>query len=187
MWLTMVSWNMEWRIRMKQWACLARCDVWGPRRSCVACPADLWDLWALLSTPITPSPCSPAPLAFLVLSILQPLLLQRLCICSCLSQKASSLLSYLSGLSSYITSSGSLHCSSRWNNLLSERVCVSLCPTLYSWYLAQSQALSECSVRCLFMKCGTTLIIKIVIVLLHIWSIKELDEERCDSIMQYQI
>lgn len=106
MWLTMVSWNMEWRIRMKQWACLAHCDVWGPRRSCVACPADLWDPWALLSTLTTPSPCSPATLAFLVLSILQPLLLQRLCICSCLSQEASSLLPYLSGLNSYITSSG---------------------------------------------------------------------------------
>ena len=32
-----------------------------------------------------------------------------------------------------------------------------------------------------------SIIWKIVIVLLHIWSIKELDEERCDSIMQYQI
>ena len=39
----------------------------------------------------------------------RPLLLQSLCICSCLSQEASSLLSYLSGLNSYITSSGSLH------------------------------------------------------------------------------
>ena len=114
------------------------------------------------------------------------LLLQSLCTCSSLSQEASSLLSYRSGLNFYITSSGSLHCSSRWNNLLSERVCVSLCPTLYSWYLAQSQALSECSGWCVFMKCGT-LITKIVIVLLHIWSIEELGEERCNLIVQYHI
>ena len=178
---------MEWRIHMKQWACLSRFYVWGPRRPCVACPADLWG-----SVGPTLRPCHPLPLLSSHTGFFQSclysgsLLLQSLCTCSSLSQEASSLLSYRSGLNFYITSSGSLHCSSRWNNLLSERVCVSLCPTLYSWYLAQSQALSECSRWCVFMKCGT-LITKIVIVLLHIWSIEELGEERCDLIVQYHI
>lgn len=47
--LTMEAWNMAWRIHKKQWACLSCSYVWGPRRPCVACSADLWDLWALLS------------------------------------------------------------------------------------------------------------------------------------------
>lgn len=58
-------------------------------------------------------------------------------------------------------------------------------PSFYSWYLAQDQGLSECSVRCLFEKCGTASITKIIIVL-HIWSVRELDEEKCALTMPYQ-
>ena len=57
-------------------------------------------------------------------------------------------------------------------------------PSFYARYLAQGQGLSECSVRCLFEKCGTASMTKIIV--LHIWSVRELDEERCALTMPYQ-